>query len=378
MAVVNYEVKEIKSLSKVPFKVLYIGDLHLYNKDIGSMKLGSMVKNNDVMMMEIYSFLQENEDIKLVVFLGDIQHKTPSGKNTIREITKWKMWFKKIGSLMKERYPKELIEVLMEDGYKDINKDIELGLKYPLFTLKGNHDIDSERNLLNGADKDNDVYTFYDMCIDDGLLINPNQLLINKTLQVNFYNYGEADKKYTRLSTTEHVIGLYHDSILTSETPYWMQAEGVGYVAEEILGGIDFAIVGHIHTHYDPLIIDCDDGSESVIWICGSMGRTSIGDGQVRDVGYGVLVDLEKVNQLMKVEFDLIPATEYFNLRETLRKKKVDNNLKDFSLGADVVLVDDYVSPQELIKEMPLLDKKVKDVCLTLLDEISTRGGKDD
>ena len=86
--------------------VLFVGDLHLYDKEMVSTK--GYVKSNEVMLDNLYQHILGNPHIKLVIFEGDIQHKTPI---KIRETHKWRTWFRKLGQLMLERLDESGLDV---------------------------------------------------------------------------------------------------------------------------------------------------------------------------------------------------------------------------------------------------------------------------
>lgn len=337
---------------------LVVGDLHLHTKEMRSTK--RMVDNNVVMLEGLYDVLVEEPGIKLLEFIGDIGHAVPTGKNTLTETAKWTHWFRKIGELMKERYDATRIRVLesgVVDGESTIGDKIADGNLYPLFVVKGNHDIDNEGN-----------FTYYDMLLAEGIMCNPDGLIIDETTQVNFYNYGEADKVYEKEDGVEQVIGLYHDVIANEESPFWVGVHPA-YESTEILRGIDLGIVGHIHQKEDPIFVETDEGT-SVQWTFGSMGRTSFTQGQVRDVGYCALVDTEDLEKLGTVEVPLIPKDEYFNFRAEIEKRQKDKTYEDFSLGLGDDIKRTYEDPRDEIRNMDGMEDSVREVCIEIMDEI--------
>ena len=341
----------------IRMKVLHVGDLHLDTKEVRSTK--KLVENNEVMLKGIYDTIVADEEIELLIFMGDIQHKIPTGKNTLMETTKWKSWFKKIGEVMKERYQSDRVKVIepKKEGKDSLSKKIEKGEIYPVFTLRGNHDIDNEI-----------PYTFYDNVVDDGLMCNPERLVIDGETQYNFYNYGEADKTIKKKKGVKQVIGLYHDVVVTEESPFWV-GKDPAYPAETILEGIDLAIIGHIHSNSDPIYVETESG-QSVAWTFGSMGRTSFSEGQIRDVGYCALVDTEDITQLGLVEVEVIKGVEYFNMKAELKKRENKREYKDFSLKIEDGHVRTHTDPRDDIREMEGLEDKVRDVCLDILHEV--------
>lgn len=368
-------------------KVLLVGDLHLNAKEMVSTK--KMVLNNMVMFESLYTYLENNTDINLVIFLGDIQHKTPSGKNSSREVYRWNKAFSKIGKLMKPRYFENNIKVITsykvnDDGINinkygleipeaiDINEGIRNNELNPLFTLRGNHDIDVERvnGLTVSENSDLIPYTYYDSCISNGILINPDQLLINDELLINFYNYGEVEQVYPHYDTVKHTIGLYHDTIVTEDTPFWIRDSGGVYTPEVAIKHEDVVYIGHIHERYEPVFVETE-GKIVPIVVVGSMGRTSTNEGQIRDMGYCHEINLNELNATNSVELPVIPVSEYFNLREKIARRETADTLREFSLsmGDDVRDVAEFTDVRSLVNTLDI-EPDIKATCISLLDEV--------
>lgn len=381
-----------QELDTVKGKILLVGDLHLNTKEMTSTK--KMIKNNIVMLKNLYDYLVQNEDVVLVIFLGDIQHKTPSAKNSVREIYRWNSWFKKIGRLMATRYFENEVTVnriantkeddesitVNEHGLEipsisDFNEAVRTHEILPLFTLRGNHDIDTER--VNGLQVDENAdyipYTYYDLCISEGLLINPEQLIINNELLINFYNYGEAQKQYSKPDGIKHVIGLYHDTIITEDTPFWMRDSGKAYSPTEAIQFEDSVYIGHIHEKYEPVFIEAD-GREVPVTIVGSMGRTSTGEGQIRDVGFCQSINTEDLDEFNSVEIPVIPANEYFNLREKIARKETERQMQEFtlSMGDEEHELTELVDARTLIGRLQI-DNEIKSTCIDLIEEVTNK-----
>ena len=381
-------------LNDVLGKILVVGDLHLYNKELSSTK--GMVENNMIMLENIYSFLEENEDIKLLIFLGDIQHITPSGKNTLKEVTKWKKAFKKIGELMKPRFERDLVKVIFntradEHPFEDFYSALDDGDAYPVFTLKGNHDIDTERMLFSKSteEAEEEPYTFFDICIDEGLLVNPNQIILDGKVLLNFYNYAEYSIPYPSYKGVEYTIALMHETILTVDSPNWVVETKAGLDPKEFIFA-DLVIDGHIHENYPPRLVENAKGTTSVVWIIGSMGRTQIsGDannimkGQVRDVGYSCLIDTQDFSALPLVEIDVMPHDKYFNMRTRTNvlaeREEVRNfnfNLKKSNSDTNFIITHDK-TPIEVIQEVEDVEQNVKDICISILTSIENKQVKE-
>lgn len=389
---------KLNELSTSKGKILFVGDLHLHSKELSSTK--KMIKNNIVILEQIYNYLAENTDIYLVIFLGDIQHLTPSGKNSTREVYRWNKMFEKIGNLMKPRFKENNIKIIdhqttltlnnidynvnkygleipkVDDYYQSIENEEIL----PLFTLRGNHDIDSER--VNGLQTTDNYslypYTYYDICIATGILTNPSQIIINDEVLINFYNYGEVHTVYDNHENLDIklTIGLYHDTLITDDLPIFLQNSN-SYTISEAVKTEDIAIVGHIHNKGDVQICETDTGHLVAVIVVGSMGRTSTNEGQIRDVGYCFKVDLENISQYEEVSMNLIPANEYFNLREALKRKEAHRETLNFSLSIqnqseNGEAISYQVDAETLINRAEI-EQDVKEKCLDLIRKVTNK-----
>lgn len=389
---------KLQELNTSKGRILFVGDLHLHAKELSSTK--KMVQNNIVMLEQIYNYLVQNEDVYLVIFLGDIQHLTPSGKNSNRETYRWDKLLIKIGDLMRERFIKNDIKVIdyqqtkqVEDVEYNINQyglEVPKILDYnesisnaevlPLFTLRGNHDIDTERVNGLGSKDDSHLYpfTYYDMCIAKGILLNPKQLIINEEILINFYNYGEATMvmpEYADLDI-KVTVGVYHDTLITDDLPLFMQ-ESHAYTIDEAVKNEDIAIVGHIHNKCDVQICETETGHLVAVIIVGSMGRTSTNESQIRDIGHMFELNLEDIEKYKEVSVDLIPANEYFNLREALKKKQVRKEKLNFSLSMPTENESNEVTYQvdaeTLINRLSGVDQNVKEKCIELIQKVTNK-----
>lgn len=351
------------------YKALMIGDLHLYNQEIRSTL--KMVDNNEVMLKNLYQHIVEDETIVFVASMGDIQHKTPTGKNTLKETRIWERYLIKIGELLKQRiisyglHLDNVIQVFTDDGEYPFMEKMLNDKVYPFFTLKGNHDEDNDR-IKN---KENLVFTFYDSLIDDGIIFNPKTIITNFnniTVQFEFFNYGFADRAWTKHENVEQTVGLFHDTIDSGELESGL-LHGEYYKLENICEGLDLIIDGHIHTLYTPVKLNYH-GQDVIFWIVGSMGRTSFVDAQIRDVGYcGQFVIGDLVN-LSVVEIDLIPKEEYFDYRQMIIQRDTNRDYKNFSVQIEDVQIDRY-DPRNDISNLDIEDS-VKNLCIKYLTEV--------
>lgn len=360
--------------------ILFVGDLHLHTKELRTTK--KYVENNMVMLDNLYNEVNANENIRYVVLLGDIQHKTPTGKNTLYETNKWRTRLRDIGEILKSRYSKfekeDNISIILRDvPLLNYNNSTELNFEeqlatgevLPLFTLQGNHDIDKDEE-----------YTFFTQCIEDGTLVNPSQILTNEVV-LNMHNYGEADKEYsvpTEYSNSK-IVGVYHDMIPMGEIETWLLLEfNKKYPntnSDKILSRVDLAIVGHNHKHIPPTEYIYEEGLPTtfvnevpIIWYIGSMGRTSFVKGQIRDNGYCGLVNMENIELQAIIEVPLIPKEQFFSYEDSLKLQQRNRDFKDFTLSKENTVIQD-IHPKEVIVNT-VKDKEIRELCLLIMDKV--------
>lgn len=342
-----------------------------------------MRENNVVMLRNLYEFVAEEESIKLVVFEGDLQHKTPSD---LREVAKWRFWFKKLGRLMQQR-----MKTAPKIQFVGIDNHTKEGLKsgdiYPLVSCRGNHDDEikmkqKEQYSHNdgGTLKSEIQYTFFDELLSEGLIINPKGVAFKENGQhfyIDIRNYGEANRKLPKTVREGDwkVMAVFHDNVLMPESPLWMlksKGQESVYDAEKVMEGVDVGILGHIHEKVDPIYITREDGSQGVLWQTGSMGRTSFKEENMRDVGYCGLLTTEDLTQFGEVEIDVIPAQEYFSFEKALANKKRNQEYKDFELRMDVVERQSR-DPRDDIRDLEDVEDDVKECCIQILTEVMER-----
>lgn len=344
-------------------KHLTLNDLHLYDREMRSTK--KMVENSNVILEELYKFLEENEDITLLNINGDIQHKTPTNKFNRREVAKWRESFRKIGKLLQKRFKENIKGYKLVGVDKETEKLFKKGLIYPIFTTKGNHDIDNELG-----------HTFYDELLEEGLIINARGLLVKVDGEKTYFsyrNYGETNRKIPKMKDTQ-VIALEHNDVLHEESVLWRlpDAEDKFLKAEDVAKGTDVVILGHIHEKVDPLYVG-EEGNSPVIWQAGAIGRTSFVDRDKRDVGYGAAMFFGNVEDFITVEFDLISYKEYFSYKKMVRNKKYENEYKDFSLEMEdrEVVSTNY---KEDINSFEDVDKEIREYAIKVMEEIKDNG----
>lgn len=342
-------------------KHLTVGCVHLYDREMRTTK--KMVENSRVILDEIYNFLKENEDIVLFTINGDLQHKTPTNKFNRKEVFYWRNKIRQIGELMSTRFKK--LKGYQVVGVSDeVKKGLKDGTINPIFTTKGNHDIDNELK-----------YTFYDELLDEGLIVNAKGLLVKTDVGNTFFsfrNYGTENRKIPKFKKPTQVIGLEHNDILHEESSLWKvpNAKEKFLQAQDVVKDTDVVIMHHIHEKIDPLKITQKDGTESILWQVGAIGRTSFTDESKRDVGYGAVMEFGDIENFYPVEFDLIPYKEYFSYAKAVKQKQYDKEYKDFTLG-----VQDYeiqsTSYKDDILQLDGVEDSVKDYAIQVLDKIT-------
>ncbi|MBE7114676.1 hypothetical protein FT641_19895 [Bacillus paranthracis] len=346
-------------------KILNVGDLHLNATEMRNTV--RMKDNNKLMLKNLIKFIVEDEEIGLVIFEGDLQHKTPQD---MQEVAEWRKLFRLLGRIMQKRMRgKKFNFIGLDDKTK---KKLESGKIYPVVACRGNHD--NEITLKN----DEKQYTFFDELLSEGLIINPKGVAFKDNGQkfyIDIRNYGHADRelpKKIREDKSWFVMAVLHDNVLMPESPLWMLKskgkEGV-YDATKVLKGVNIGILGHIHENVDPIYIEMEDGSVSVLWQTGAMGRTSFKEENLRDYGYCGLIDTNNLEEFGLVEIDVIPAEEYFSFEKALAAKKSASDYKDFSLRMETV-ERKHEDPRDVIRALEDVDDDVKEFGVEVLNLI--------
>lgn len=344
-------------------KALVVGDLHLHDKEMKSTK--KMVENNEVMLSNIYDTLVADTEIKLLIFIGDIQHYTP---RNLGVLSKWLDWFRKFGELMLERTPHNL-KVVERPGV------VSPAFKYPVFSLKGNHD--SEIRTRSASD-----FTFFDMLLKNGLIQNPKGLVFNDGPQLVYYdfrNYGDALQSLpSQIDENYIVVALFHDVLMHEHSPSWMTLaldESHTYPAKDCLVGVDFGVLGHIHDPEDIVEVLTDDGETTPLWQLGSMGRTSTGSTNFRDVGYCLTIDTSNEIDVNRLEIPVIPAAEYFDFSTKLVKERQKNAYKDFNLNMETLEISQKSIYDDILETD--IESSVKDAAIAILKRVDDNEEKE-
>lgn len=340
--------------------VFFVGDIHLYDKEMASTK--GYLKSNQVMLDNLYNYILDNSHIKLVIFEGDLQHKTPI---KIKEVHKWRTWFRKLGQLLAQRHQESGWDVVVH--HRAELADIEVEGAYPIYSLRGNHDSE----ISNRSNKD---FTFFDELLHEGLIQNPRGLTINDSVYIDFRNYGEAHVfPDPELTYNRRVVGVFHDTLYHQDSPQFIHllrevTPDACYDGHEVFKGLDIAIAGHIHSQAPMAQVETEVGSTTYLQT-GSMARTSFGGYNVRDVGYCAELQLSNL-ELTPIELDILPVDEFFNLQRIANRNRDTPSYDDFNLSMEDV-EDTTYSVEEAIRAMEGVLPSVKEVALNLLQDES-------
>lgn len=318
----------------------------------------STLQNNDMMLDSIYKTVEEDDEIGLVVFLGDIQHTTP---RVIKNVSHWRRWFVKLNKLMIDREHVDVNFRYPEDKrYKNESRVI---------SVKGNHDDE----IFNRRQND---YTFFDELESEGLISNPEQVIFEDNGNVVVYdirNYGDAGRKLPEeLQDKALTIAFTHDNIMHEYSDEFIRMiveDAGGFEVEDIGVGVDIMINGHIHDKVEPQAVTVRETGKPVIFmINGSLARTSLAKGNLRDVGYGTILDTtEDELDVQEVEFKVLPYTEYFDLKGYQHKQRLNEATKDFTLGLDEQTVVNQEDLEQTIRENRQYQNHVKEKALEFL-----------
>lgn len=323
-----------------------------------------VIENNKIMLDSIYKKVEEDSDIGLVLFLGDIQHATP---RDIKQVSEWRKWFLELNMLMVDR---DMVEVNLKYAKNHPYKN-----DVRVLSLKGNHDFE----IYNKKKND---YTFFDELESEGLIGNPNHVVFKDNGNPVVYdlrNYEDADRLLpAEMQDRALTVAFTHDNIQTEFSDDFVKMiirEAGGYNAEDIGVGVDLMINGHIHTKYPPQTVNIEEtGKPCVYKICGALARTSLTKAQMRDVGYGILLDTsESELDVEDVEFAILPYKEYYDLVGYQHQQKVNDKVKDFTLGMDddkdVINQDDL---EKTIRESRKYQNHVKEKAIEFLSIIDS------
>lgn len=355
-------------------KVLFVGDLHLRERELSTTK--GLVQTSSDMLDGIIEFVENDEEIKFVIFEGDIQHDTPKSQRTLRETTIWKSKLSKLGSIIAERGAKFIVVPREQDAELS---DKTPPKQLPLFSLVGNHDIEKKlKSVYKGYN-----YTFFDDLLYTGTLQNPRGILFKdsgKVYYIQFNNYGEADMpiddSVKQLDPNIKYIKVLHDTVKAPNSPNWFSLLGDGeyYVAEDILGDCDLAICGHIHEPLPPVVVRGNGkmGTGQTIFLqTGSMGRTSFTDDNMRDFGYCTLMDTSDGINVREVRIPLMSTEDYFNWKQIhLNNTKKESIKKGQMFKLDFGQVElNHTDPKDDIRQLDI-EEDVKENCLNAINKV--------
>lgn len=351
-------------LEKKSIKFVNVGDLHLYDKEIGATI--NYVEESSRNLGKVIDYYKENEDIDFVVLGGDIQHGKP---NDLREMSRWRSLLIELRDLVYERMSGRglLEEVTIYDAK---GNEFDLDEQSILFSLKGNHDY----NRREPRDKS---FTFFDDLVEANILSVP-KVLVYGDKQVNFYSSEECQHPVEVGNEISGVVGIYHDPIIQDgRLVDTYMGKMISPDEHKFFNRVDLAILNDIHLPIAPYRVvttneDDSEGYETCVITPGSIGRTSFSDSHKRDFALMVEVTLDyeegEINYSLE-QMDLLPYKELFDYEKVIKVKRRENMFEEFSLEIEKV---DRVrtTPLEDIENMEL-DEDVKKLCVELLEDIT-------
>lgn len=358
-------------------KVLFVGDMHLRERELSTTK--GLVQTSSDMLDGIIEFVENDEEIKFVIFEGDIQHDTPKSQRTLRETTIWKSKLSKLGSIIAERGAKFItVPREQEDGVEDKTPPNKL----PLFSAVGNHDIEKKlKSVYKGYN-----YTFFDDLLYTGTLQNPRGILYKdagKVYYIQINNYGEADMAIVdsvkELDSNIKRIKVLHDTVKVPSSPSWfgLLSEEEYYNGEDILGDCDLAVCGHIHEPLAPTVVQGNGtlGDGKTIFLqTGAMGRTSVTNDNMRDFGYCTLMDTSDGINVQEIRIPLMGREDYFNWKQIhLNNTKKEAIKKGQMFNLDFGSIElNHSDPKDDIRQLDI-DENVKENCLDALNRVDNQ-----
>lgn len=351
---INEEIISLKEELPVEYRstdedsVWFITDLHLSDRELSTTK--GMVSNSIRILDNIYDTLLNNENIKVVILSGDIQHRTPNKRETISD---WTYKLIQIRDLLETRCRGLDLEVYNNEG--------NLMERYsPLFSLKGNHDYDKHVK-----------FTYFDELLKLGVISNPKKIIYNKT-QYNLLNYGDVgiidDEVYNKDSRVENYVLLSHDYIYDNTAPQWafeLAEKGHAYHYNILEGlGYDVVLIGHIHEQR-PIV---ELPFKTLLWQVGCPARTSYTSNSERDEGYTAIIGNDSM-VLNTLNLNLLHYEDYFKSVVTNARRERKNSLSEFSLNLDSAnLV--YDSYEGSIDSVEGIDEDIKEKAKELIRRV--------
>lgn len=332
--------------------ILHIPDPHLFDDKVGC---APDYADESVRNLENIKNIFFTGDYQMITFGGDIQHKD---MDRMKYISNFMKIFREIGEIARQRLEEigalEKMTVYSQDGeLVDLSEYTSL-----VFTVKGQHDSNA------------DGYTFFDMLIDNKVLINPRTIML-EGLQYNFINYNKRADSFIepRRPETKVMINSFHFPILERG----ILADGFAARAlspsdHGIFKDVDLAIINDIHKSIDPYSIETG-GTQTLVMTPGSVGRTSLDEGQDRDTANLLQIEIDFTDDYglnaELVEMELKPADEFFNKGFVVQKKIRENAFENFRVELSTVEID-YFNPIDDIQALEDVPDDVKEVAIDL------------
>ncbi len=334
------------------FKILHIPDIHLYDIEVGC-SVGYPEQSVKILEEIKEEFIVGEYDI--ITLGGDIQH----AKLTMTKyISKFFKMMQEIGKLVRKRLEeRDLLELLEVYDGKLVRIDLK-EMESILFTVKGQHD----KNV-------NEKFTFFDMLEENNVIINPSIIKINKT-QINFFNYTRkvSELKKQKLEGIKSLIAIFHNPIMENGVHLdTIIGKVINPLEHGIYDNVDLAIVNDIHMQLPVREVN-NMGHKTVIITPGSLGRTSFNKSHDRDIGNMIAITINEESEIEceLIEMELIPAEEFFNKHEIVKKKIRENAFKDFSMEVENVKLGYFDIVEEINKKVP--EEDIREICLFIVE----------
>lgn len=306
-----YTLDTTQELSNITNGVWFISDLHLSDRELSTTT--KLVDNSLLILDRIIDVLEQNTNIHSVIFLGDIQHRTPSNRRTV---VKWVQRFNRIREILEPRRPTSAYTI------KDFESRVQTTDYHPLITIKGNHDIDKQGR-----------YTLFDELIDLEVIAQYDCFVYDNTCYY-LHDYDDTTYNYDDTMTgIDHHVLVTHNTFIFPGADHWILNNESHQDPDDVPH--DLVVIGHLHSNYGLF-----ESDTTALWVPGCLARTS----QVRDVSQqrdfgtsGIIANDTK--QLFLLETPLISYREMFKTEETQRRQNRERALEDFSLNLDVTSV---------------------------------------
>lgn len=293
-------------------KTLVVTDLHLMEKEMPYTKYG--VKNSLIILDELIRKVEMDEEIGLIILLGDIANEEPT--DIITTMT-WENRIDKLRRLVNSRsddMPE--LKVWNRDGKVTLSRN-------RLMSIKGNHDFCNNDRWVN--DK-----TYFDSLVERGFLSDPHAIMFKDNGNTYYYhlrNFGEGDKTLGKeYVDADKVVVFAHDWFYDKRLPdgykKWAGLGRVVFELESALSGVDVFIQGHSHSRYEPFVVSgitdkerqYPQKKETAVYIPGTNARTPYAEDMLRDVGYNLVIDTTDTMDVSESNIILKPYKDYFNV----------------------------------------------------------------